>query len=290
MILVDMNQVMVSNLMVQIGGRDVDLDEELVRHMVLNSLRSYRSKFSKEYGELIICCDDKNYWRKKIFPFYKANRKKARNESGLDWSLLFKCLNNIRDEIKEHFPYKVIQIATAEADDIIGTIVHDLEGAHLMNGQSKPVLILSGDKDFIQLQKYANVSQYDTVRKRWIKHTSPEHYLIEHIVKGDRGDGVPNILSKDDCFINGRQRPLRTKLLNTFIDQRNIEEVENSLGEHKTNWYRNRKMVDLTMVPEDIKLQVKEQYTHEASNSRDKLFPYFMSRKLKNLIEHIGDF
>ena len=291
MILVDMNQVMISNLMAQIGSHhNIELDEDLVRHMVLNSLRGYRNKFYQDYGELVICCDDKNFWRKKTFPYYKANRKKARNESDLDWSNLFACLNAIRDEIKEYFPYKVIQIETAEADDIIGTIIHDIEGSHLMNGQSKPILIMSGDKDFIQLHKYSNVSQYDPVRKRWIKFDNPEKYLIEHICKGDRGDGVPNILSKDDCFINGRQKPLRSKVLNTFIDMRNIEEVENSLTEHKTNWNRNRRLVDLSLVPDFIKNEVISQYKQEHNIERDQLYGYFVNKRLKTLMENRGDF
>jgi hypothetical protein len=159
-----------------------------------------------------------------------------------------------------------------------------------MNGQSKPILIMSGDKDFIQLHKYSNVSQYDPVRKRWIKFDNPEKYLIEHICKGDRGDGVPNILSKDDCFINGRQKPLRSKVLNTFIDMRNIEEVENSLTEHKTNWNRNRRLVDLSLVPDFIKNEVISQYKQEHNIERDQLYGYFVNKRLKTLMENIGDF
>ena len=291
MILVDMNQVMISNLMAQIGSHhNVELNEDLVRHMVLNSLRGYRNKFTEQYGELVICCDDKNFWRKKLYPYYKANRKKARNESDLDWSNLFSCLNAIREEIREYFPYKVIQVESAEADDLIATIIHDIEGSHLMNGHSKPVLIMSGDKDFIQLHKYSNVSQYDPVRKRWIKHDNPEKYLIGHIAKGDRGDGIPNILSKDDCFINGRQKPLRSKVLNTFVDMRNIEEIENYHTDHITNWNRNRRLVDLSLIPDYIKDEVKKQYNEEFEPKRDQLYTYFLNKKLKGLIENIGDF
>ena len=158
-----------------------------------------------------------------------------------------------------------------------------------MNGHSKPVLIMSGDKDFIQLHKFSNVSQYDPVRKRWINHDNPEKYLIEHIAKGDRGDGIPNILSKDDCFINGRQKPLRSKVLNTFVDMRNIEEIENYHTEHKTNWNRNRRLVDLSLVPDYIKDEVKKQYNEEHSDGRDQLYAYFIDKKLKGLMENIGD-
>ena len=292
MILVDLNQVMISNLMAQIGShQNIEVQEDLVRHMVLNSLRGYKNKFSNDYGELVICCDDKNYWRKRIFPYYKANRKKYRSQSELDWSSIFNCLNAIRDELKEYFPYKVIQIDTCEADDIIATICHE-EGSQLLNG-SDMILILSADKDFIQLHEYENVVQYDPIRSRWIKHSNPSKYLVEHIAKGDRGDVVPNILSRDDCFINGRQKPLRTKLLNNIVEMK-IDEVEHSfegpLQHCKANWNRNRRLVDLSLVPEDIKEQIKQVYRIPSDNDRTKLFNYFVEKKLKNLIENIGDF
>ena len=173
MILVDMNQVMISNLMAQIGSHhNVEVQEDLVRHMVLNSLRGYRNKFAGDYGELVICCDDKNYWRKRIFPYYKANRKKYRSQSELDWSSIFNCLNAIRDELKEHFPYKVMQIDTCEADDIIATICHQ-EGSHLLNG-SEMILILSGDKDFIQLHDGAEFLH----RVFWDNDIRHEYHLV----------------------------------------------------------------------------------------------------------------
>ena len=289
MILVDMNQVMISNLMASLHGHhNVEIQEDLIRHMVLNSLRTNRQKFHNEYGELVICCDDKNYWRKKLFPYYKANRKQYRNQSELDWSMIFGVLNQIREDLKTTFPYKVLQVDTAEADDIIATIVHHF-GNPLRRENEDQILILSGDKDFIQLHVYGNVSQYDPVRKRWIKHDDPQQYLKEHIAKGDRGDGIPNILSKDDCFINGRQKPLRTKFLNKVTSQ-SFEEIENSDDEYKTNWNRNRRLVDLSMVPEYIQCTVLDDFSNEENSSRAKLFNYFVQNKLKNLMEHIGDF
>ncbi len=282
MILVDLNQVMISNLMASLHGHhNVEIQEDLIRHMVLNSLRTNRQKFHNEYGELVICCDDKNYWRKKLFPYYKANRKQYRNQSELDWSMIFGVLNQIREDLKTTFPYKVLQVDTAEADDIIATIVHHF-GNPLRRENEDQILILSGDKDFIQLHVYGNVSQYDPVRKRWIKHDDPQQYLKEHIAKGDRGDGIPNILSKDDCFINGRQKPLRTKFLNKVTSQ-SFEEIENSDDEYKTNWNRNRRLVDLSMVPEYIQCTVLDDFSNEENSSRAKLFNYFVQNKLKNL-------
>ena len=189
-ILVDLNQVMIASLMAQLGThRNAEVDENMIRHMVLNSLRFNRMKFKSEFGELIICADDRSYWRKDVFPYYKASRRKARDESELDWGCIFSALNKIRDELKEVFPYKVIQIDGCEADDVIGAIIHK-EGKYLNSGEN--FLILSGDKDYIQLLKYANVKQYSPILKKWITHSNPEEYLFEHIIRGDAGDGVPN--------------------------------------------------------------------------------------------------
>ena len=283
MILVDLNQVMISNLMVQIGGqKDVELEEDLFRHMILNSLRSVRKKFNGDYGELVICCDDKNFWRRQRFPYYKANRKKYREQSDVDWSNLFNILNKVRDEIKSYFPYKVIQVESAEADDIIATLIK--------NHDDEKILILSGDKDFIQLHAQNNVSQYDPVHKRWIKHKDPTRYLIEHIAKGDRGDGVPNMLSKDDVFVNGgRQKPMRTKYLDTL--QGNVDEIESNIDneEIKRGWLRNRMLIDLMYIPSEIKSSVIEQYK-KPTNGRDKMFNYFIKHKLKHLMEDISEF
>ena len=288
MILVDLNQVMISNLMKQIGGKNVPIEPDLVRHMVLNSLRLYRNKFVEKYGELVICCDDKNYWRRDIFPYYKHHRKKDREESGLDWHMIFEVLNGIRDDIKEVFPYKVIQIDRAEADDIIATICHEYGNLGVTNGSSEPILILSSDKDFVQLQKYANVEQYSPMQKKFVTCSNPARYMHEHILRGDRGDGVPNFLSDDDTFVVGkRQKPLSVK----NIDSWNGHSPEDFCNERMLrNYRRNEQLVNLDFVPQEIQDQVLEKYENYKCNSRDKLFNYFVQNRLKNLMDCIGDF
>jgi len=287
MILVDLNQVMISNLMQQIGGKNVPIEEDLVRHMVLNSLRLYKNKFSEQYGDLVICCDDKNYWRRDIFPYYKAHRKKDREQSGLDWHTIFEVLNGIRDDLKEAFPYKVIQIERAEADDIIASICHEYGDLGVTNG-SEPILILSSDKDFVQLQKYANVEQYSPMQKKYVNCNNPARYIHEHILKGDRGDGVPNFLSADDTFVNGkRQRPITSKK----IDAWNGMIPEQFCNEEMLRGYkRNQQLVDLDFVPQNIQDEVIEKLDNYKSNGRDKMFNYFIQKRLKNLMEVIQEF
>ena len=285
MIIVDLNQVMLSNLLMQLGNHtNAQLEENMVRHMILNSLRSYKVKFAAEYGEMVIACDNTNYWRKSIFPYYKANRKKNIEKSELDWKALFECLNKIRSELKEYFPYRVIDVEAAEADDIIATLVSKF-GSELNTGDK--ILILSGDKDFIQLHVYPNVSQYDPTRKKWIKHDDPERYLHEHILKGDAGDGIPNVLSPDNVFVVGdRQRPLTAKKLEKIMGT-DLEEMDTSLAR---NYSRNVQLIDLSFTPETIRQKVMEQFNNQEGRDRSKLLNYFISHKLKNLTEHLSEF
>lgn len=283
MILVDLQQTMISNLFVSIGNHhDAEIREDTLRHMVLNSIRSYNMKFGAEYGEMIICCDDRNYWRKDLYPYYKAARKTVRDSSELDWNVVFGSLNKIREELNEFFPYRVIHINKAEADDIIGTIVHH-EGTILSNG--KPILILSGDKDFIQLHKYGNVKQFDPTRKYGVSSSNPKKYLTEHIIKGDKGDGIPNIFSQDNCLVMKiRQKTITEKRLKFASN------FENLKGEVLRGWHRNSALIDLSKIPEDIKAAVTTKYLAENTKTKSKLFNYFIEKRLKHLMEKIGEF
>ena len=289
MILVDLNQVMISNLMMHIGGKkNVPVEADLVRHMVLNSLRMYRTKFGDKYGELVICCDDKEYWRRELYPYYKIHRKKDREQSGLDWNMIFTILNGIRDDIRSEFPYKVIQVPHAEADDVIGTLCHRFGHLGIASGSAEPILILSSDKDFAQLQKYANVDQYSPIGKKYVTCSNPARYVHEHILRGDRGDGVPNFLSADDVFVTGkRQTPLATKK----IDAWNGKDPEEFCDERMLrNYRRNQQLVDLDFIPKNIIEQTNEIYDNYKLNERSKIFNYFVKNKMKNMMEVIHDF
>lgn len=269
--------------MASIGNHtNMEIDEDLLRHMILNTIRANVKKFKSQYGDLVVACDDKNYWRRDFFPHYKAHRKKDREKSELDWNKIFRILNQVRDDLKEFFPYPVIQIDRAEADDIIGTLARTF-------GNAIDVLILSGDKDFIQLHTYKNVKQYNPILKKHVTHNDPDMYLKEHIIKGDRGDGIPNIASPDDVFVTGgRQRPLRKAFYETLI-KADIDQVENGLDDLKRNWQRNRLLVDLTQTPDDIVQQVLDQY-NEQGRKQNRIMEYFTKHKLGSLLQSIGDF
>ena len=289
MIIVDINQTMIANLMVQIGNHtNMELHEDLIRHMVLNALRSYKQMYPLE-REMIIACDDKKYWRRQVFPAYKANRKKAREESELDWNQIFTILNKIRDELKAHSPYKVVMAPGAEADDVIGTLCIKY-GSFIQSARTtEAVHILSGDKDFGQLQVYSNVHQFDPVRKKQIKTIDPYKYLREHILKGDRGDGIPNIMSRDNCLMEGeRQKSLPTKrieYLSGFVD---LSKVLPS--DQYANFKRNEQLIDLHMIPEDITTAILHEYDTQTPKDLEVFRQYLRDHKLKTLEERISEF
>lgn len=283
MIIIDLNQVMISNFMAQIGNHtNVEVEEGLLRHMILNSIRNYMQKFKSEYGEVVIACDDRKYWRREVFPYYKANRKKNREQSEIDWTAVFESLNTIRDELKTFFPYRVIQAEGAEADDVIGTLVQEF------GDTNEKILILSGDKDFVQLQTYMNVKQYDPTRKRWIQHNNPSRFVKEHILRGDAGDGVPNFLSPDNCFVVGeRQKPIMQKKLDTWVSQNPEEFCDSKM---LRNYHRNKQLIDLSCTPAEVRERVLTQYTEQNGKDRKDLFNYFIDKKLKHLLESINEF
>ena len=293
MIVVDFNQTAISSMMAELGGRrDVEVNLPLIRHMIINAIRSYKKKFGAEFGDIVIACDNRHYWRRQYFPNYKANRKKARQESGFDWSSIFEALHQIRTELQEHFPYPVIDVDGAEADDVIATLAEYSQTSNTdgLLPSAEPFLIMSGDHDFEQLQKYSNVKQYAPVQKKWVKLTeSPEAVLMEHIIMGDKGDGVPNILSNDDTFINGhRQRPIRKDKVAEWKKMKPEDFITND--EMWRNFQRNRELVDLSRIPEDIKEAIIESYEAQKGGDRSGLLNYFIANRMKQMIELVDEF
>lgn len=293
MIVVDFNQTAISSMMAELGGRrDVEVNLPLIRHMIVNSIRSYKRKFGEEFGEIVIACDNRHYWRREYFPNYKANRKKARQESGFDWSAIFEALHQIRDELEEYFPYPVINVDGAEADDVIATLAEYSQTSNVdgLIPSQEPFLILSGDHDFNQLQKWSNVKQYAPIQKKFVKLTqSPEEVLMEHIIMGDKGDGVPNILSDDDTFINGqRQRPIRKDKIAEWKKLKPEDFITND--EMWRNFQRNRELVDLSRIPEEIKEAIIDSYEKQKGGDRSSLLNYFIANRMKQMIELVDEF
>jgi len=283
MILVDLNQVLLSGLMAQISNqKGVKLEESLVRHMILNIIRMHVRNFRKDYGDIVLCCDNRKYWRKEFFPFYKASRKKNREKSDLDWHMIFDMLAKFKLELKENFPYKVIDVEGAEADDIIGTLV-PIYAPH------EKILILSSDGDFLQLQMYGeNVKQYNPSQKKYIKSNEPLLELKEKIIRGDKGDGIPNIFSPSDCFVRElRQKPITQKIIEKYLNESTDKWGDESAI---TGFSRNETLIDLRMIPSEIKQKIINNYNEVKPASKQRMLNYFIENKLKNLMEVIEEF
>ena len=283
MILVDLNQVLLAGLMAQISSqKGVKLEEHLIRHLVLNILRMHLKTFRNEYGEVVLCCDNRKYWRKEFFPHYKASRKKTREKSALDWHLIFELLNKFKLELKENFPYKVIEVEGAEADDIIGTLV-PRHAAH------EKILILSSDGDFLQLQRWGpNVKQYNPAMKKFLKSSDPARELKEKIIRGDKGDGIPNIYSPGDCFVRDlRQKPITKGILEKLLEK-SYNDWEDETA--KIGFSRNQTLIDLTCIPGEIKDKIINTYEETKPAPKQKMLNYFIEHKLRNLMDVIGEF
>ena len=297
MILVDYSQVALSAILTfqrELKGTESEV-KNLIRHVTLSTIKSYKKKYGKEYGDIVICCDGRKYWRRDFFQHYKAGRKKARDASDLDWALIFDTLSEMRDDLAKYFPYKVMHIERCEADDIIAALTtYAQENELVQEGlveESQKILILSSDKDFKQLQLYPNVKQWSPMQKKYVTATQREiiEYKIEHIVKGDSGDGIPNIMSKDDVFVVGeRQKVVTAKRLQEFIEHGFIA-CKND--DERRNWHRNSTLVDFDHIPDDVRSEIVQSYINtKPTGDKMAIMNYLIEHRCRLLLDELEDF
>ena len=291
MILIDYSQVAVAGILAFSAdikkNKDSSEKKNLIRHVVLSSIKSYKKKYGNEYGQVVIACDGKNYWRRDFFAQYKGLRKKARDESDLDWAVIFETLNELREDLKEHFKYKVIHVDKCEADDVIAVLTESTQEF----GKYEPVMIVSSDKDFKQLHTYDNVKQFSPMLKKQVSVGSKKElhaWLVEHIVKGDSGDGIPNILSADTTLVEGvRQKPVSSKRLEEFIAN-GFTACKND--EERRNWHRNQTLVDFKYIPEEVKNSILTAFEVEPKGNKMAIMNYLIKHKCRLLLDDIEDF
>jgi len=276
MILIDFSQTIIAGLMAQLKANDGEMSEDLLRHMIINSLRNYQKRYAEEYGEIVLCTDAANPWRRDFYPHYKANRKKARDNDDMDWTLIFDTLHKVKMEIKENFPYRYMYVENAEADDII---------AVLCRTTNEKVLIVSGDKDFQQLHKYDYVKQWSPNLNKFVVQDRPQEFLKEHTLRGDKSDGIPNILSNDDCMVEGiRQTPLRKPVFDAYM-RMTIE----SDDKYYRNYLRNQTLIDFDFIPEDVESRILQEY-EKTEVIQGKVFDYLRTHRLDDLLTNVEDF
>lgn len=284
MILIDLNNIAFSAIHGFVSvHKNIELDETVIRTITYKLLAETNQKFKKDFGELVVTVDSLKYWRREFFPYYKAGRKKTRDASIINWPKIFSAMDQIKQEIQEYFPYKYIEVPGAEADDIIGVVCYHLAKKSF---HEHKVLIVSNDKDFMQLQQFPFIKQYDLIKRKWIECDAPEDYIFEHILKGDSGDGIPNILSPDNCFVEGiRQNVLNRNKIASLMNIQN--EPDNK---YFRNWIRNNTLIRLDQTPTDIKMKILEKLEEPNNKNRSKLLNFFMKNKLSTLIEHLNNF
>lgn len=298
MILIDYSQVALATILTfqrELRGNEAEV-KNLIRHVTLSTIKSYKKKYGKEYGQIVICTDGRKYWRKEVFEYYKAGRKKARDASDLDWKLIFDTLSEMRDDLAKYFPYKVVNVPRAEADDVIAVMAkwaqsNDLVQEGLMEEPQK-ILILSSDKDFKQLQAEWDVKQWSPMQKKYVTASKSEirDWMIEHIVKGDAGDGVPNIFSADDIFLQEgvRQKSVSAKRLAEFIEKGRDACLNDN---ERRNWDRNERLVKFSHIPEDVENEIIESYLNSKPvNDKMGIMNYLIEHRCRLLLDELEDF
>lgn len=286
MILLDYSAVAIASMMIAINKEGEQLTEAFALHMILNSIRVANKKFSRKYGTMVICCDHRHNWRKDSFEFYKYKRKKDRKNSDVDWSLIYKCLEFVKEEIRDGFPYLVAEVKDAEADDVIGAL------AKYATDNENPCVIVSNDKDFIQRQSEF-VCQYRPCDKGFVNNPRPDLQLKELIIRGDSDDGIPNIKSADNHFtlegeLKKKQKSIFQKELDIWLYD---DDLKFLTEETKDNYYRNRKLINLDFTPDVIKKEAVKQFEEGRQRAnKPKMTKFFMKNRLRYLHEKINDF
>ena len=276
MILIDFTQTIIAGLMAQLKMNGGEVSEDMLRHMILNSVRNYQKKYAPDYGEIVLCTDSSHTWRKDFYPMYKANRKKTRDASDLDWKMLFDTLQVVKEEIRDNFPYRYMYVEQCEADDIIAILVKHAR---------EKVMIVSGDKDFQQLHKYDYVKQWSPNLNKFVVQDRPDEFLKEHTLRGDKSDGIPNILSNDNCLAEGiRQTPLRKALFEAYMRMT----IEND-DKYYRNYLRNQTLIDFDFIPQEIEDSIMSEYNN-TEVVQGKVFDYLRTHRLDDLLNNVEDF
>ena len=292
-ILIDYSQLVIASCLAfgsdMDKGKDTKKAIDIIRHATLSSLLKYKTDYSSKYGDIILCADGGKNWRRDYFPYYKAARKGKREESKTDWKTIFTFASELLEELRTIFPYRAIKVDEAEGDDIVAVLTKYLsENDVVQEGlieTAAPILIVSSDGDFKQLHKFKNVRQWNPLMKKFVSKPEPD-FLLEKVIKGDSGDGVPNVLSNDDIFmVEGRQKPVTAKVMDRFKNQNGLSDVD------QRNFQRNRTLIDFDYIPNEVQGKILSVY-HEQQPKRDlnAIMNYLMEHRCRLLLNDLQAF
>jgi len=165
-------------------------------HLLFNSLQYNKNKFK---GEMVLAFDSKGNWRKDFYKDYKGTRAKGKETTEIDWDGIHQIIEEVKTTIEENFPFKVLKIPKAEADDIGGVLSKKF-------GNERKVVLITSDHDWLQNISHGKyVEMYDPIKMEYSDLTPEENEIIQtpagemskftaiHTLIGDSGDNVPNI-------------------------------------------------------------------------------------------------
>lgn len=299
MITADFSQLLIAGcledqLNFQKGG-DTKQMEQIARHRTLTSILLYKKKYGQKFGNMVLACDGNDYWRTKYFPHYKGKRKVDKKESTVDWASIHSISNLLKSEIAETFPFKLILVPEAEADDVVPTLMEYLETQELQDDglEERPQLVMniSADHDYRQLYaKYPNYSQFSPIQKIVVPHAN-KFFLLEKCLRGDAGDGIPSVRSADDHFMDpnsGRQKPVSAKMLEAFLAN---PDGSTLTEEEKKNLERNKTLIDFAYIPVDVKNKIIRAYrSAKPTGTQNDVFNYFIKHRCRALAGDIAGF
>lgn len=267
-------------------------DDKFFIERFLVNLGKLSKRYSK-YGTLVIAADSskRKYWRTKEFEYYKAGRYQKDDDSKLSVKdletreKLKRLPYEIEPIIRKAFPFYFIKSEEAEADDVIATLI-----SYFFNEKH---VILSSDKDFIQLQKY-DVDQYDLTRSRWLKSKTPDLDLQEKIFRGDGGDGIPNVLSDSDTLVNQAKKQKRmTQKQLSYLFNLNWEKLAKDEKEKDSQlvqrYLENKKLIDLSETPLHVREDIMKQY-FDYGELKNGVMNYCLKSKSGFIFENISLF
>lgn len=253
------------------------------RHTILTSLLTRKNKICPD--EVVLCLDYGS-WRGDYFKYYKAKRKADKSSSDVDYNFFFEASNQFISEIKEFFPWLVIQHKKCEGDDVIAILAYELS-------KDSNVIVCTSDKDLKQLLEIDNVTYYSYRKDCFETLDNPKEFLLRQILFGDTSDGIPNVKSPDNCFVAKiKQTPCGPKTIDKILIN-GVKEfiVENNLIK---NFKRNKTLIELSKItiPEDLWKSVLTLYNNYNRIEPDyiKMLGFMNKNNLIKLRERVNEF
>ena len=286
LMIIDFSQVVISSFCATFNVNEITSAED-VRKLTLNIIKNLTKKWKNKYPTVVIAVDSRNYWRRDIAPYYKGNRKEGREKSKIDFETIYKGMDLTLSGFEEAFPYIIMNILRCEADDVAGVLVKNFYNKY------ENIMLISSDSDWTQLQKYKNVKQWSSIQGGYVhpKHGGAAGTLMYKIIKGDKKDGIANILSLPDSVITKtRQKAISEAKLTKWIQKKTPEEFcdPNMLERFK----HNKQLLDLFNIPEKYETAIMQAFLGKKDNSksRSKIYSYLVKNRLMSLTKDIQDF